>query len=102
MNTHDKLKLAAELGVEMPHYTNTDNPIDFPVRGAAHDDTALLWQALEALDDAQGHIEAELNDRMDLYKGYPNLAYKYESEQRSLQQNQEAITALRERLGEKA
>jgi hypothetical protein len=34
MNTHDKLKLAAELGVELPHYTNTDNPIDFPVRGA--------------------------------------------------------------------
>ena len=68
----------------------------------AHDDTALLREALEALDDAQGYIEAELNDRMDLYKGYPNLAYKYESEQRSLQQNQEAITALRERLGEKA
>ena len=34
MNTNDKLKLAAEIGVELPHYTNTDNPIDFPVRGA--------------------------------------------------------------------
>jgi hypothetical protein len=34
MNTNDKLKLAAEIGVTLPHYTNTDNPIDFPVKGA--------------------------------------------------------------------
>ena len=34
MNTHDKLKLAAEIGVELPHYTNTEKAIDFPVRGA--------------------------------------------------------------------
>jgi hypothetical protein len=26
----DKLKLAAKHGVRLPHYTNTDNPIDFP------------------------------------------------------------------------
>jgi O-acetyl-ADP-ribose deacetylase (regulator of RNase III) len=26
----DKLRMAAEAGVRLPHYTNTDNPIDFP------------------------------------------------------------------------
>ena len=27
----DKLRMAAEAGVVLPHYTNTDNPIDFPM-----------------------------------------------------------------------
>jgi len=27
----DKLKMAAEAGIIFPHYTNTDNPIDFPM-----------------------------------------------------------------------
>ena len=83
MNTHDKLKLAAELGVEMPHYTNTDNPIDFPVRGAAHDDTALLRLALNALK--------ELWDNFGVVCPSADLIDQYEA----------AITALRERLGEK-
>jgi hypothetical protein len=26
----EKLRLAQEAGVNLPHYTNTDNPIDFP------------------------------------------------------------------------
>ncbi len=30
MNITDKLKLAKEAGVKLPHYTNTNNPIDFP------------------------------------------------------------------------
>jgi len=27
----DKLRMAAEAGVVLPHYTNTDNPVDFPM-----------------------------------------------------------------------
>ena len=27
----DKLRMAAEAGIGFPHYTNTDNPIDFPM-----------------------------------------------------------------------
>jgi hypothetical protein len=26
----EKLRLAREAGVSLPHYTNTDNPVDFP------------------------------------------------------------------------
>ena len=26
----EKLRLAQEAGVSLPHYTNTDNPVDFP------------------------------------------------------------------------
>lgn len=28
----DKLRMAAEAGVQLPHYTNTNNPIDFPTQ----------------------------------------------------------------------
>ena len=31
MSIAEKLKMAAEAGVRLPHYTNTDNPIDFPM-----------------------------------------------------------------------
>ena len=90
MNTHDKLKLAAELGVEMPHYTNTDNPIDFPVRGAAHDDTALLRMALEALHNITKHF------------GFTRLHKSTLADTTVRGEAHKAITALRERLGEKA
>lgn len=30
LNLEDKLKLAREAGVKLPHYTNTNNLIDFP------------------------------------------------------------------------
>lgn len=30
MTVAEKLKLAEELGVSLPHYTNTSNPVDFP------------------------------------------------------------------------
>lgn len=30
MTLEDKLRLAQEAGITFPHYTNTDNPIDFP------------------------------------------------------------------------
>ena len=60
----------------------------------------VLKLALEALEDAQYFIETELNDRMDLYKNYPNLAHKYAGEQESLKKNQEAITAIKEALAQ--
>jgi hypothetical protein len=30
LTLEDKLRLAREAGITFPHYTNTDNPIDFP------------------------------------------------------------------------
>ena len=32
MNTSEKLKLAAMVGLQLPHYTNTNNPMDFPLK----------------------------------------------------------------------
>jgi hypothetical protein len=32
MNDKEKMKLARDVGLIFPHYTNTDNPIDFPPR----------------------------------------------------------------------
>jgi O-acetyl-ADP-ribose deacetylase (regulator of RNase III) len=31
MSNSEKLKLAAKMGISFPHFTNTDNPIDFPM-----------------------------------------------------------------------
>jgi len=38
----DKLKMAEEAGIKFPHYTNTDNPIDFPVSALKHTKGNLL------------------------------------------------------------
>ena len=57
---------------------------------------ALMRQALDALEDAKEYVEAELNHRKDLYKGYSALAYKYASEQASLDLINNAIAALKE------
>ena len=32
MNTFEKLELAAMVGLQVPHYTNTNNLIDFPIK----------------------------------------------------------------------
>lgn len=38
----DKLKMAAEAGISFPHYTNTNNPIDFPKSMLKHTKGNLL------------------------------------------------------------
>lgn len=30
MTTQEKLKLTEQIGIKFPHFTNTNNPIDFP------------------------------------------------------------------------
>ena len=61
-----------------------------------------------AFDDMKSFIlfcqanrnEFELRDRQDLYKNYPNLAYKYRSEQESVDLVNKAIDAIKQHLGE--
>ena len=60
-------------------------------------DKQLLEQALEALESAQGYIEAEHDDRKSLYEPY-GMDYKYSTEAEDLHKNKEAITAIRARL----
>ena len=60
MNTHDKLKLAAEIGVTLPHYTNTDNPIDFPYKGADRTKELARKAGLSApYGDAEGRYTGD-------------------------------------------
>ena len=60
-------------------------------------DKQLLEQALKALENAQGYIESEHDDRKSLYEPY-GMDYKYSTEAEDLYRNKEAITAIRERL----
>jgi len=52
MNTTEKLKLAAEAGVKLPHITNTTNPIDFPMNTK---DSYLIHDKGNLLDLAEAH-----------------------------------------------
>jgi len=72
----------------------------FPLYTAPQGQTELLRQCLEALEDAGEYAEFELRDRMDLYKNYPNLAYKYRSEQESVDLVNKAIDEIKQHLGE--
>ena len=47
MNTQDKLKLAKEVGLSVPHYTNTDNPVDFPK--SSNKRIQELWENSDAI-----------------------------------------------------
>ena len=59
---------------------------------------ALLRQALDALEDAGEYAEYELRDRKELYQNYPNMAYKYRTEQASVDLVNKTIDAIKEHL----
>ena len=57
----DKLKMASEADVTLPHYTNTDNPIDFPK-------TNVIWEA--TLDNKFRCVVERINKRGGHLKVY--------------------------------
>ena len=67
----------------------------------AHDDTALLRQALEALDDSVGLVVNDALQAEELYGRYPTRQARVAGMKKIADDHQAAITALRERLGEK-
>jgi len=88
--------VAAEIAKAYQRDTQYGSGIIEHLRSKIDWQEAVMRQALDALEDAKGYVEAELNDQKDLYKGYPNLAYKYASEQASLDLANNAIAALKE------
>ena len=67
----------------------------------AHDDTALLRLALEALDDSVGLVVNDALQAEELYGRYPTRQARVAGMKKIADDHQAAITALRERLGEK-
>ena len=53
----DKLKMAAEAGITFPHYTNTDNPIDFPMNNRSN---SMLYHATGNLLDLAENFEFDV------------------------------------------
>jgi len=53
----EKLRLAHEAGVTLPHYTNTENPVDFP-----KSKNKMNERILELLKQAEEETNAEYQD----------------------------------------
>jgi O-acetyl-ADP-ribose deacetylase (regulator of RNase III) len=86
MTNQEKLKMAAEAGVNLPHFTNTNNPIDFPmttsklkhVKGNLLDlaeagEFDIVVQGCNCFNTMGGGIAREIRER------YPEVA-KVDSE----------------------
>ena len=68
---------------------------------ASIDDTALLRMALESLDDSVGLVVNDASQAEELYGRYPTRQARIAEMKKIADDHQAAITALRERLGEK-
>lgn len=53
-----------------------------------------LQKVREALETAQEYVEAELRDRQELYGKYPQMAYKYQTEQRDFDECKAALAII--------
>lgn len=64
MNKKEILELAAECGVVLPHFTNTDNPIDFP---AKIEDQDVVYRLLK-----RAEIRRQIASRKSVQEGKPD------------------------------
>jgi hypothetical protein len=58
----DKLKMAEEAGIKFPHYTNADNPIDFPIT-----EQSLVYRLRK-----RAEIRRQIADRKSVQEGKPD------------------------------
>jgi DNA ligase-1 len=73
----DKLKMAAEAGLSLPHHTNTDNPVDFPLEQLNQQETKMNHcdAVIRSLEEhpsrlnKEAIIEAE-KDNKELFEGF--------------------------------
>jgi hypothetical protein len=58
----DKLNIAEEAGIKFPHYTNTNNPVDFPIT-----EQSLVYRLR-----IRANIRRQIADRKSVQEGKPD------------------------------